>query len=208
MKQKKLFVTLLVSLFFTIVGIQSCGGDPDFLRISKIRVDSQRITGQEERGHYQQLFLIVEPAVAVNDTIAISYDSLAFSCFSDFYLALITKPTNGFGIKSAWAKRLVEYEQIIELTITSDNDYNPDMKAGANLTKIMLAHDGFSASGENVSTFLETRRRSDPFDQILFTLTAAPDSARVHNFLFRFITDKSSTFEVEIYGIKITSTGL
>jgi hypothetical protein len=208
MKQKKLFVTLLTTLFITMVGFHSCGGDPDFLRISQIHVDSQRITGQEERGHYQQLFLIVEPAVAVNDTIAISYDSLAFSFFSDFYLAMITKPTNGFGIKSAWAKRLEEYEKITEVTISSDKDYNPGLKAGANLTNIMLAHDGFSASGENVSTFLETRRRSDPFDQILFTLTLAPDSARVHNFLFRFITDKSSTFEVEIYGIKITSTGL
>jgi hypothetical protein len=184
-----------------IILLQSCG-EPDYIKISNMNVNVQRITGQEARGYYQTLFLTTDSYLSGTETPAIRYDSLAFGIFSDFYFAQ-TNPPGSFFFSSAYAKRAEIYEKIVELMIVSDKDYNWNMKAGDNLAAAMLAHEGFLAQGKPIALFLETFRSNDPFTQILLTMEQSPDSTRFHHFTMSFITENSKRFDIEIGGLLI-----
>jgi len=202
--KKTIKIIIAYTIFYVIISItNSCGGNPDYYRLTSISSQLLKITGLKTVGSAQIKSYSVERINNLEDTLKIRFDSVGIEISTEKLLAQSTIMQNNYlGVQSAYAlTKAVEYEKIVDVIITSNKDYNPIYPAGANLKEIFILSEQHYITGASVDNFLQRYDAGVPI--VLYKLLFAPDKEDVHTIKIKYITENNREYEAVVKNLLI-----
>jgi len=203
-KKKTIKIIIGYMIFSVIISItNSCGGNPDYYRLTSISSQLLKITGLKTVGSAQIKSYSVERINNLEDTLQIRFDSVGIEINTEKLLAQSTIMQNNYlGIQSAYAlEKKVEYEKIVDVIITSNKAYNSLYPAGANLKGIFMLSEQHYVTGASVDAFLQRYDAGVPI--VLYKLLFAPDKEEVHTIKIKYITENNCEYETVVKNLLI-----
>ena len=152
-KLKKVLVVYSISMLAMII-ISSCDITENY-KLDSISATAFKITGIDEDLHSTFDYYLVEEITNTESPVKIRFDSLAVEVSTSIFVSEGVGLNSNIGVKSAHANDPV-YEEIVDIVITSDQDYNDDFPKGTNLADLLSIRHGRITQGMNITDFLNT----------------------------------------------------
>ena len=199
---KKIVIIVISYIIFSVL-FDSCWQKPDYYKLSSINSKLFRITGFETVGLAQIQTYSVEDVNVSEDTLKIRYDSIGIEINTENLLAQSTVfQHNSFGISPVYAlEKVIEYEKIVDIIITSDKDYNSFYPAGTDLKQIFMISEEHNVSATHISNFLQNydARIKTVFLKLLY----APEKEEVHTIKIKYKTENNNEYETTVKSVMI-----
>ena len=190
-KLKKVLAILSVSMLIVII-ISACERTNHYT-LDGIHATVLELTGIDKEINPDYHYFIVEKLTDSDNPTKIRYDSLAIeiSTSQEISLAKSLKSNSNMGIKAAQA-RDTDYEDIVDIIITSDKNYNAYFPAGSNLANAVRMRLGRSVTGWTIEEYLSYYPNIGVIHISLINFIQAPATEEVHNLTIKYITENGN----------------
>lgn len=199
---------VLLQLIGLVQSCNPCGSDGPFIvNLTSISSNLIRITEKEIIPEFQSSInfpIISYEAYDVSEGF-ISFDSLGIDLLTDLY-SFVPKFDNGNIFNSAFAcSPAAHFDVIIDISITSSEDYNQWYQAGDELNDIILVRTNFDTFGTLLSDYnIQTDYSLERDDNMLMTFSMPPSISKSYDFTIVITTDNGDVFTEEIKDLKIS----